>query len=308
MNFLSLALNGKKIGFGKIIKMIDDLTVELKKEAQDDLDKKEYCEREFDIADDKKKSQIRDIASLETSIQDAKETISTLVGEIDALGDGIKALDKQVTEATEQRKEEASDYTTNLANNAAAVELLGFAKNRLNKFYNPKLYKEPPAEFVQADPGPAPEAPKAYSKKSEESTGVIAMIDTLVRDVEKEMTEAEFTEKDAQGDYETFMSDSSAKRTEDSKSLTDKEATLSEVKTNLLDDTETKKTTEGELMATDQYIMNLHADCDFLMKYFDVRAEARNGEIDAMSKCKAVLSGADYSLIQTHVKRSLRGL
>jgi len=307
-DFLSLALNGKKIGFGKIIKMIDDLTVELKKEAQDDLDKKEYCEKEFDIADDKKKSQIRDIAALETSIQDAKETISTLVGEIDALGDGIKALDKQVTEATEQRKEEASDYTTNLANNAAAVELLGFAKNRLNKFYNPKLYKEPPAEFVQADPGPAPEAPKAYSKKSEESNGVIAMIDTLVRDVEKEMTEAEFTEKDAQGDYETFMSDSSAKRTEDSKSLTDKEATLAEVKTNLQDDTETKKTTSGELMATEQYISNLHADCDFLLKYFDVRAEARNGEIDAMSKCKAVLSGADYSLIQTHVKRSLRGL
>ena len=31
-----------------------------------------------------------------------------------------------------------------MANDSAAKELLGFAKNRLNKFYNPKLYKAPP--------------------------------------------------------------------------------------------------------------------------------------------------------------------
>merc|ERR1719329_106097 len=31
-----------------------------------------------------------------------------------------------------------------------------------------------------------------------------------------------------------------------------------------------------------------------LMKYYDVRAEARTGEIDAMGKAKDVLNGADY--------------
>jgi len=303
-DFLALALSGKKIGFEKIIKMIDELSAELKKEAQDDLDKKEYCEKEFDITEDKKKGLTRDISDLETSVADAKEAVQTLVGEIDALGDGIKALDKQVVEATEQRKEESSDYTTNMANNAAAKELLEFAKNRLNKFYNPKLYKEP--ELVQESPGPAPEAPKAYSKKSEESTGVIHMIDLLVQDVDKDMTEAEFGEKDAQEDYETFMGDSASKRAEDSKALTDKEASMAELKTNVQDDTESKKSAVKELMATERFLSNLHAECDWLIKYFDVRAEARNGEIDAMQKCKAVLSGADYSFLQMG-KKFLRG-
>merc|ERR1719420_2765710 len=78
------------------------------------------------------------ISDLEKAIADAEQGIITLKEEIDALGDGIRALDKSVTEATEQRKEEASDYPSLMASNTAAKQLLEFAKNRLNKFYNPK--------------------------------------------------------------------------------------------------------------------------------------------------------------------------
>merc|ERR1719160_284351 len=141
------------------------MVVTLGKEQQADDDKKEYCEKEFDIMADKKKATAQALADLETAIADAKEAIPVTEGEIDALGDGIRALDKQVAEATDQRKEESSDYTNLMASNTAAKEILGFAKNRLNKFYNPKLYKEP--AFAQADPGPAPEGVKAYKKSSE---------------------------------------------------------------------------------------------------------------------------------------------
>merc|ERR1711865_935989 len=64
--------------------------------------------------------------------------------EIAALTAAIKALDKAVAEATEQRKEENEDFTELMASDSAAKEILGFAKNRLNKFYNPALYKAPP--------------------------------------------------------------------------------------------------------------------------------------------------------------------
>merc|ERR1719472_530166 len=36
LDFIALALHGKKIGFGEVIKMIDDLVAELKKEQEDD--------------------------------------------------------------------------------------------------------------------------------------------------------------------------------------------------------------------------------------------------------------------------------
>merc|ERR1719326_2096234 len=106
----------------------------LKTEQANDDEKKAYCQAEADKLDDQKKA-----------IDDAKESVATLGDEIAALADGIKALDKSVAEASEQRKEENAEFTELMAQDGAAKELLGMAKNRLNKFYNPKLY-EPPAK------------------------------------------------------------------------------------------------------------------------------------------------------------------
>merc|ERR1719353_2254080 len=119
LDFIALAIQGKKIGFGKVIGMIDEMVVTLKKEQDDDDHKKEYCAAQFDQADDKKKSLERAIGDLETVIADTKDGIANLKGEIDALQQTIKALDKSVTEATDQRKEENEDFTQLLANDSA---------------------------------------------------------------------------------------------------------------------------------------------------------------------------------------------
>merc|ERR1712194_662868 len=44
LDFVLLALRGSKMGFGKIIKLVDEMVATLKKEQGDDEDKKEYCE------------------------------------------------------------------------------------------------------------------------------------------------------------------------------------------------------------------------------------------------------------------------
>jgi len=337
IGFIALALEGKKIGFDKVIKMIDDMISTLKVEQADDDAKKEYCAKELDAADDKKKGLERAFSDLTTAIENAKEDIAKLGEEIDVLKAAIKKLDKNVLEATEQRKEENEDFKELMASDTAAKELMKFAKNRLNKFYNPKLYKPPaktelskedrivenmsgtaaPTEapggiagtgiavFAQVSqhnlkeaPPPPPESFGAYTKKSEDSMGVMSMIDLLIADLDKEMTEAETDEKDAQADYETLMKDSAEKRTKDSKLLSEKESIKAETEADLESHTEEKAATSKELMSTMQYIQSLHNECDFLLKYFDVRKEARASEIDAMGKAKAVLQGADYSLLQ----------
>merc|ERR1719360_122922 len=225
--------------------MIDNLVAELKQEQQDDANKKEYCTIQLDTADDKKKALERTVSDLEGEIAKAKETIATLSDEIAALTKGIVDLDKSVAEATENRKQENEDYKALMAADTAAKELLVFAKNRLNKFYNPSLYVAPPkrelsagdriyenmgGELTTAAPGgiadtgvavfaavkshenaappPPPATWDAYSKKTEESTGVVSMIDLLIKDLDKEMTEAKTEEKDGQADYETMMKES----------------------------------------------------------------------------------------------------
>merc|ERR1740130_2295869 len=314
LNFLALALQGKKVNFTKVIKMIDAMVATLGQEQQDDNDKKEYCEMQFDSADDKKKGLERSVSNLEKAIAKEKEGVTTLADEIKALAAGIVALDKSVAEATEQRKEENTEYTALMASDAAAKEILGFAKNRLNKFYNPKLYKAPPAAApVFADvsahvaPPPPPATAAAFSKKSEESNGVIAMIDTMVGDITKEMTEAKTTEENAQEDYETTMKDSAAKRSDDTQSLADRTKAKAETEASLEANSEEKGATTKTLMATLEHIQALHAECDWLLQYFQVRKEARTGEVESLKTAKSVLSGADFALLETGSTRSLRG-
>jgi len=322
LDLIALALSGKKVSFEKVIKLIDNMVSILGKEQADDNNKKEYCELQFDTADDKKKGLERDLKDLKTTIADSTETIGTLTDELKALAEGIKNLDKDVAESTETRKDEHSEFTELMASDTSAKEILGLAKNRLNKFYNPKMYKSPPKRELSEEerissnfaavqehranvaPPPPPAAPKAYAKKGEESTGVIAMLDLLVADLDKEMTEAATTEKNAQKEYETFMSDAAEKRASDSKSLTDKEGNKAEAETSLVSAKEGKAATTKELMATEQYISSLHAECDWLISNFDLRKNARAGEVDALKNAKAVLSGADFSFVQV---RSLRG-
>merc|ERR1719456_942047 len=345
LDFIALAIRGKKIGFDKVIGMIDEMVKTLKTEQNDDDHKKEYCAKQFDLSDDKKKGLERSISDLETVIEDAKDGIASAKSDIAALEKSIKALDKAVADATDTRKAVNEDFTQLMAQDSAAKEILGFAKNRLNKFYNPSLYKPPPKrELTDEDratlaaggtlaptaapggiagtgvtvlsqvqdhrqgaaPPPPPEAPGAYKKKSGESGGVIAMIDLLVKDLDKEMTVAKTEEKDAQGDYEAMMKDSAAKRADDSKMLADKEGALANMQASLESSQDDKASAQKELGATLQYIQSLHNECDWLLQYFDVRKEARTSEIDALGKAKAVLSGADYSLVQTGAKRFLQ--
>merc|ERR1719316_354876 len=339
LDIVLLALRGKKMGFDKIIKMIDDLIVTLKTEQTNDDEKKSYCLAEFDKYEDKAKELKLDISDLEKAIADGKETIETATSEIAALTKGIKKLDKSVAEATATRKEEHDDYVETLAQNTAAKDVLAFAKNRLNKFYNPKLYKAPPkrelteeeritvnmggtlaptaapggiagtgisAAQTGAAPPPPPEANLAYKKSGEESGGVMAMMDLMIADLDKDIQTSKVTEKDAQKEYEEFMADSSEKRALDSKAITDKEAAKAETETQLQTDKDSKGSTLMQAMENAKYIAGLHEDCDWLLKYYETRKTARSGEIDALGKAKAVLSGADYSLIQTATMR-LRG-
>jgi peptidoglycan hydrolase CwlO-like protein len=169
LGLIMMALKGGKVSFVKVIAMIDDMIKLLGEEQTDDDAKKTYCEAQIDKTEDDLKELEHDIEDLGKAIADAKEAVATLTEEIAALEKGIKQLDKDVAEATETRKEEHEDFVQGMAANHAAKDILGIAKNRLAKFYNPKLYKAPPkrelteAERISVNNGGtlAPTAPPA---------------------------------------------------------------------------------------------------------------------------------------------------
>merc|ERR1712242_400655 len=147
-------------------------------------------------------------------------------------------------------------------------------------------------------PPPPPETFGPYSRKSAEGNGVVAMVDLLVADLDKEMQEADVSEKNAQENYEILMKESAAKRATDSKSITDKSAEKASTEEALQSEADTKADTSTMHMNTMKHIASLHGECDFLLQYFDARKQARADEVQSLAKAKAVLSGVCYVLVQ----------
>merc|ERR1719240_288165 len=91
-------------------------------------------------------------------------------------------------------------------------------------------------------------------KKTEESAGVIAMMDLLLNDLEKQMTIASTDEKNAQEDYEKAMADAKEKRTADAKLLGEKMTEKAETDAALDTHEDDKADATEELMGNGEYI------------------------------------------------------
>merc|ERR1719486_921075 len=232
----------------------------LGEEQKTDDETKTFCSKEISTKDAEQKETEDGIAQSTAAIEEMTEESTTLASEMASLEKEIKDLDKAVAEATEQRKTEHSEFVTFQTENNAAVQLIEKAKNALNKFYRPNLYKEAPKReltdeekilaasgrsdmiatvapevFAQvhssddAAPPPPPATWDAYQKKDGKSNGVMALMDMLLKELQDGITEAEHEEETSQKDYERLMSDSQASRAEMVESITAKEAAKAEL-------------------------------------------------------------------------------
>merc|ERR1719390_15199 len=276
------------------------------------------------------------VAASEAFIEETTAESAATAEEIAELQKEIKALDKAVAEATEQRNEEHADFIVFQQQSNAALQLIDKAKNRLMKFYRPTMYKEAPTQELTEEekilaasgrsdmiataapeyiagttqtvfaevrahshddgaPPPPPETWGAYQKKDGKSNGVIALMDMLLKELGGDLTTSEFEEKTAQKDYERLMSDSQASRSQNVASITDKEAAKADMDT-AVENTKAKlDSQQASLADIKQYILQLHAKCDFIIDNYDLRKAARENELTSLANAKATLSGADFS-------------
>lgn len=279
--------------------------------------KKALCERQVDTHED-------NIKELESEMKENRQTIDGLNADIEDLTEGIQSLttaianlDKQVAEATATRQEEHSTFARNLEDNTKAKAILEKAKNRLAKYYTPKLYKAPPsASLSQVSahnfdaPPPPPETWAAYSKRDEHA-GVIDMMTLLITDVEKDITQISTDEKESQAEYEKFMADSAAKRASDSQSKDDKAAKKADQEAELQKSTAELNANTKETLDESETLKDVHLECDWLVENHEARKAARAGEVESLKSAKAVLSGADYALVQrtaTHKHKAYVGI
>eukprot|EP00931_Biecheleriopsis_adriatica_P109656 TRINITY_DN8390_c0_g1_i1.p1 TRINITY_DN8390_c0_g1~~TRINITY_DN8390_c0_g1_i1.p1 ORF type:complete len:705 (-),score=244.19 TRINITY_DN8390_c0_g1_i1:61-2175(-) len=329
LNFLALALTGKKVDFSKVFTKIDNLIDLIMKEGEDDRTKKAYCETELRKNQEKTKALQSEVKTLTASMDQKEEAVTKLADDIKALQQGVKALDDDVAQAGANRKEQHDDYQSSIADDSTAVDLLRAAKLRLNKFYRPELVsatttKSPyDLSLLQVDEAmqhvgarrfdvafrraassaentinqesklsQAPETFNGDYKKNEQSNGVFKMLDMLVNDIEKEMAVAKTEENDAQEEYEQTLKEAAKKREADLALAAEKAGEKAEVEGDMSEESSQAKSAQEQSTAATKFAADLHAQCDWLLANFELRKDARSEEKENLIRAKTVLEAS----------------
>lgn len=288
--------------FDEIIKAVDEMVTVLANEQKDDDKQKEFCRDEFDKAEDEEVVAKDSAAKIAAEIEEQTDMLAQLTEEIKTLGESIAALDKAVVVATAQRKEEHEEQTAAAQMSQAAIELVGKAKGKLEKFYGGALVQEKAdvvdsfVSFAQVraharmkDEADEDESEDQVSRKE---SGVISMMDGIIHDLEMDMKDGENAEKSAQEDYAKLMAESQETRTQDQKSISDKMAAKADGEAKIVEAKDAGAKADEALLLVKKQIADLHASCDFLLQNYDMRKEARATEIDSLKNAKAMLQGA----------------
>jgi len=298
-----LAASAQLDTFTKVITEIDKLVVELSTQQKDEVAHRDECisslntnKRETEATYDKK-------SSLETKESDLKQEIVSLTEKISETEAASVETSKQMKRASETREAENADFQETIVDQQLTQQILKKALARMKEVYallqqaqqDQDEDEQPGAPHIQTsgnhtDPG---NGPARFTKYEKHAGGlrVVALLEKVIAESEKMENEALAAEQDAQSVYESFMKDSNKAlkqyamtKINLSESKAKAEAGLSMTKSDL-------STTMKELEGLNTVLGDLKKSCDFLLKNFDARQEARAAEISALREAKAILKG-----------------
>jgi len=147
------------------------------------------------------------------------------------------------------------------------------------------------AKLHRVDPIAIPDLPTTYEKK--ESGGVMGLINDFKTDLKTDMTEAEMEEKFAAKEYVRIMKEAQESRAGDVKSLNQKEATKATLEEKLIMAKALHQQTDKEIHNIELYLVQLHAECDFLLRNYDVRHEGRVEEEAGLEDAETIVTHAE---------------
>merc|ERR1719421_822523 len=282
----ALAVRARLDGFAKVREMMDKMVAELKAQMKAEVEKKEKCVADLDTTDDQIKEATWEREDLEEKKLAYENEIEVLTADIEALKEDIADMEVSLKKAGEDRKAENLLFQTSVSDSRATINILNKALARLQEFYNKKALMQ-----LRQGVAPPPPKPKDYHK-SGGAGGVMQLLSMVIEEAEAGEAALVVDEKHAQESYATFVTDAKASIEANRAAVAEKETVLAETKGLLSETEEALLANAKELAELAEVLHALHLDCDWILKYFDIRQTARQEEIDAIGEAKAILAGA----------------
>jgi chromosome segregation ATPase len=268
---------------------MDKMTAELQKEQEEEVKFKAYCTKELNLNEKETYETTEKKEDLEALIEKLTKLIKKLSEEIAAAQAQIAETEEGIKKASQVREGENAEFQTVVADQRATQDILTKALLRLKDFYR----KAKGGAFAQTAQTP-PVKFNSY-KKNAGASPVIGMIEQIIEDSKKLEAEAVAGETEAQAGYETFVKDSNELIAKLSDSVSEKTEATAKAKEDMEQAKSDLDTTMGELESLAMTEADLHAECDWLLRNFELRQKARINEMEAIQQAKAILSGEGSS-------------
>jgi len=272
--------------FEKVKESIDNMISQLLKQGQDEVKRKEFCNQAFQDNDMETMTNVRDKRVEDAKLVDVKSRIEGFKSEIEILKTEIAEL--------EAVKKKASDFREIEKNFHRIITNQQKAQKVLHKALD--LLKGKAAGHSEAFGVGFLQQPEGFGaqEQHEGHASVIAILEHLIKN-SKALEDA--TKNAEQEEKEEYR-----------KMVVETQASIDEKTTGMMNKSEDLAKAEEELAALEQYISeiaadierlgfekgDLHESCDFILKNFDIRQEARAQEVDALRKANAILSGSNF--------------
>jgi len=285
----TLAITVSLDGFEKVKAAMDKMVADLKAEQAEEVKLKEYCTKNFNQNE-------KETFDAEDQKEDLEAKMDELAALIEKFTQDIADAKKQLADtetgilkASQTREEENAEFQVTVSDQRATQTILTKALDRLKDFYKKEAGG---GAFVQVQGGQTPPVQFAKQKNNAGASPVMGMIAQIVEDSKATEKDAISTERQAQSDYETFVKDSNDLIASLNESITEKTKSISQAKADSENAKADHTATVEELELLAEHKAELHGECDFTLKNFDIRQKARLQEIEAIGQAKAILSGS----------------
>jgi hypothetical protein len=283
----ALAVSVRLDQFTKIKEIMDKLVAELKEQQKEEVAFKAYCIKELDENEKATFHKSEEKEDLETKIKQLQANMDKLAEEIQEANDQISKTQLETKQASQSREKENAAFQQVVSDQRATQGILNKALQRLKDFYAKRL-----SGFVQVNGQQTPPVHFKPMGKSAGASPVMGLIEQIIEDSIALEKETITTEYEAQADYEKLVKDSNALIKDLQDTVTTKTKASAQASKDQNQATTDRDMANDELESLGAYEADLHGQCDFVLKNFDIRQKARLQEMDAIGEAKAILSGS----------------
>eukprot|EP00933_Yihiella_yeosuensis_P036920 TRINITY_DN3076_c0_g1_i6.p1 TRINITY_DN3076_c0_g1~~TRINITY_DN3076_c0_g1_i6.p1 ORF type:complete len:686 (-),score=255.34 TRINITY_DN3076_c0_g1_i6:281-2338(-) len=294
--------------FAGVLKAIDEMFKTLSDEGASDKKKKDHCNVEYQSIAKKTKKYGFLVKTSEAKISKFEARVDELTAEVAAADEELAATRKTMADMLEQRKKENAAFLAEKKMDQDAIAVLKDTRAALAEYYDAN--KKDGEAFLQTnseyDPNKLSDKRQKLKRKehqyglsdkdeqSNAASGVLALIERIMTNLEGEIKDGQEAEAKAQERY--MKMDAELKATDEKLVAKKTDATGMKTNTNTKKDTEdeTKDGNQKNLDDTIKYRDSIKKECDWILEKFDERASKRDAEKSGLQEAKAALSGAAF--------------